>query len=1005
VSEGKKVIFQPVGPQPDYQDIQRRVLKFWHEGRHFYRLMERNRGGPKFRFLDGPITANGPMGVHHAWGRTYKDLFQRYKAMLGFDQRFQNGFDCQGLWVEVEVEKELGFRSKRDIERFGIDRFVEKCKERVLRFSRIQTEQSILIGQWMDWDNSYYTMSEENNYSIWFFLKRCHERGLIYEGTDVMPWCARCGTAISDMEIATEGYRELTHPAVFVRFPVVGREEYLLVWTTTPWTLTSNTGAAVHPGLIYVRAKKDGKVYILAKELLSVLGPGAMVLEELPGEKLVGWKYRGPFDELPAQNGVEHRVIAWDEVSAAEGTGIVHIAPGCGKEDFLLGKEQGLAVIAPLLEDGTFKDGFDWLTGKGAKEVANEIFENLRAKGLLFRVEDYTHRYPVCWRCGEELVFRLVDEWFIAVDPLRAEIMNSARQVRWIPEFGLDREIDWLRNMSDWCISKKRYWGLALPIYKCFCGWFDVIGSAQELQERAVEGWEKFVGHTPHRPWVDEVKIRCLKCGSVVPRIRDVGNPWLDAGIVPFSTTHYLTNRQYWQEWFPFDFITESFPGQFRNWFYAILAMSTVLEKCAPFRTVLGYATMKAEDGREMHKSWGNAIEVEEAVAKMGADVMRWVFCRHNPVQNLLFGFKVGQEVKRKLLTLWNVYGFFVTYANIDNINPCQLDVKPEDLTRLDRWILSRLNSLISLARKRLDDYDCTAVAGAVEGFVDELSTWYVRRNRRRFWKSAEDRDKAAAYYALYTCLVALIKLLAPFVPFLTEEIYQNLVRSCDPNAPDSVHLCPYPEPDAGLIDPQLEQEMNSVRVLVSLGHAARDKVQIKVRQPLPRMFVGIKSGEGKSWLEPYQEIIKEELNIRELVFLKADGQSSETGEIPASSVSREENDEFIVALDTRLTQELEYEGVAREVVRRIQSLRKKAGFAVTDRILLSCDGSPRLIEAIKMFADYIRQETLARAIKFEPLTPAEIGGGQVKTPLPEVRDEFFINQDPIRVALRRQKE
>jgi len=978
-------MFKPVAPQPNYQDIHRRMLLFWKEGRHFYRLLERNRGGPKFKFLDGPITANGPMGVHHAWGRTYKDLFQRYKAMLGFDQRFQNGFDCQGLWVEVEVEKELGFKSKKDIEKFGIDQFVEKCKERVLRFSKLQTEQSILIGQWMDWDNSYYTMSEENNYSIWYFLKKCHERGLIYEGTDVMPWCARCGTAISDMEIATEGYRELTHPAVFVRFPVIGKKnEYFLVWTTTPWTLTANTGAAVHPDLTYVRAKMhNGDIYILARDLVKVLGSEAEIISESPGNDLIGLKYQGPFDELPAQKGVEHRVIGWKDVSADEGTGIVHIAPGCGKEDFLLGKEEKLAVIAPLLEDGTFRDNFDWLTGKEAGEVAQAIFNNLKAKGLLFKVEDYTHRYPVCWRCGEELVFRLVDEWFIAVDPLREEIMNSARQVRWIPEFGLERELDWLRNMSDWCISKKRYWGLALPIYKCTCGWFDVIGSQDELRERSVEGWERFYGHTPHRPWVDEVKIRCFKCGSSAARIKDVGNPWLDAGIVPFSTTHYLTNRQYWQEWFPFDFITESFPGQFRNWFYAILAMSTVLEKCAPFYTVLGYATMKAEDGREMHKSWGNAIEVEEAVAKMGADVMRWVFCRHNPEQNLLFGFKVGTEVKRKLLTLWNVYGFFITYANIDNINPTRLDVKPVDLTLFDRWILSRLNSFVTLARERLDDYDCATVALTAEEFIDELSTWYVRRNRRRFWKSAGDRDKSAAYYTLYTCLVTTIKLLAPFMPFLTEEIYQNLVRSCDPKAPESVHLCFYPESDSNMINPGLEQEMKNVRTIVSLGHAAREKAQIKVRQPLLRMFLSSKDSESKTWLEPYLEIIKEELNIREVMILEPD-------EIVPVGIITQENNNFTIGIDTTLTPELEYEGLTRELIRRIQILRKNAGFNVTDRIIIGCSGNEKLIAAIKMFSEYIRQETLTLQIKFEPLTEADIQG------------EFEINQNPIRVTLRR---
>lgn len=948
--------------------------------------MERNRGGAKFKFLDGPITANGPMGVHHAWGRTYKDLFQRYKAMLGFEQRFQNGFDCQGLWVEVEVEKELGFKSKRDIEKFGIDRFVDKCKERVIKFSRVQTQQSILIGQWMDWENSYYTMSEENNYSIWYFLKECHLRGLIYEGTDVMPWCSRCGTAISDMEIATEGYRELIHPAVFVKFPVMGKEkESLLVWTTTPWTLTSNTGAAVHPELSYVRVRQGDELFILAKERLSVLGPEVEIIEEFPGRELAGLKYHGPFDELPAQKGVEHRVVVWDEVSASEGTGIVHIAPGCGKEDFLLGKNQGLAVIAPLLEDGTFQEGFDWLTGRPAGEVADEIFENLRAKGILFRVEDYTHRYPVCWRCGQELVFRLVDEWFIRMDPLREEIMNSARQVRWIPEFGLERELDWLRNMSDWCISKKRYWGLALPIFKCSCGWFDVIGSREELRQRAVVGWEKFEGHTPHRPWVDEVKIACSRCGRTVSRIKDVGNPWLDAGIVPFSTTHYLTDRNYWQEWFPFDFITESFPGQFRNWFYAILAMSTVLEKRAPFKTVLGYATMKAEDGREMHKSWGNAIEVEEAVEKIGADVMRWIFARHNPVQNLQFGFKVGQEVKRKLLTLWNVYGFFVTYANIDNINPLLLQIAPEDLTVLDRWILSRLNSLVAYARQRLDDYDSMSVALAGEEFIEDLSTWYVRRNRRRFWKSAEDKDKAAAYYTLYQCLTTVIKLVAPIMPFITEDIYQNLVRRCDQIAPESVHLCFYPTVDERLINQELEKQMKAVRMLVSLGHAAREKAQIKVRQPLPLMAVVIKNQQNPEEFKPYLDIVKDELNIREIVFIQP------TDSIPEGLVIQEDN-EFTVGIDTKLTPELENEGIAREFVRKIQSLRKNAGFKVVDRIEIGLQGSEKLMEAIRMFKDYIRQETLALNIIFGTLSDFEVQG------------DFTINGNPLRVEIKRRR-
>ena len=980
-------IFHPLPARPDHREIEPRILEFWRVGGYFQKLVERNRGNPKFKFLDGPITANNPMGVHHAWGRTYKDLFQRYHAMLGHDQRYQNGFDCQGLWVEVEVEKELGFKSKRDIEKLGIDRFVEQCKERVLKYSRIQTEQSIRLGQWMDWDNSYFTMSDENNYSIWHFLKKCHERGLIYEGTDVMPWCSRCGTAISDMEIATEGYRELTHKAVFFRLPVAGREnEYLLVWTTTPWTLTSNVAAAVHPELVYVRAQQDGRTYILAQPLLAVLGPGAHVVEELKGEKLVGLRYQGPFDELEPQKGVEHRVIPWDEVSAAEGTGIVHIAPGCGREDFLLGKEHGLAVIAPLNEDGTFTESFDWLKGMDAQAAAQPVFDSIEKKGLLFRVEEYTHRYPVCWRCGQELVFRLVDEWFISMDSLREGIMESARQVRWIPDFGLARELDWLSNMSDWCISKKRYWGLALPIFRCECGWFDVIGSREELKTRALSGWDQFETHSPHRPWVDEIKVKCGKCGKPVSRIKDVGNPWLDAGIVPFSTTHYLTNHDYWKEWFPFDFITECFPGQFRNWFYAILAMSTVLEKRAPFATLLGHALVKDEKGRDMHKSAGNSVDAQEAIATMGADTLRWIFIGHNPVLNLNFGYGLGEEVRRKFLTLWNVYSFFVTYSNIDQLDPTKLTVKPEDLTRLDRWMLSRLNSLVKITRERLEDFDPAPVPRAVEEFIDDLSVWYVRRSRRRFWKSGSDTDKHAAYQTLYRCLTTLTRLLAPFMPFLTEEMYQNLTRSVDPGAPESVHLSPYPEPEAGMISEALEKEVGLVRSVVSLGRAAREKSKLKVRQPLQAALIRLNEPGEKDAILLHAETIKEELNVHELLFSDKDTQ------LPADYVVEQDPDRA-VGICTKLTTELENEGFARELVHKVQNLRKAAGFEVTDRIRLHYQASPRLAAAVRAFDDYIRRETLALTVTDEPLAE------------PDIRETAKINREPAELALKRVRE
>src|SRR6266542_860856 len=549
-------MYQPVPDKPDFPTIERRVLDLWEETGAFDLLRAQLAHSEKrFSFVDGPITANNPMGVHHAWGRTYKDLYQRYKAMTGHNQRWQNGFDCQGLWVEVEVERELGFKSKRDIESYGIDEFVLRCKERVLKFARVITEQSIRLGQWMDWSDSYYTMSDENNYTIWRMLKACHERGWIYRGHDVMPWCPRCSVGISQMEIDTEGYQDTTHTSAYVKFPLLdAQHESLLVWTTTPWTLTSNVAAAVHPELTYARVTKNGETLILAEPLAHKLGDGWQVLQHMRGVELLDRPYRGPFDELPAQQGVAHRAIPWDDVSQDEGTGIVHIAPGCGEEDFLLGKEFKLAVIAPVDELGVYVDGFDWLTGQSVQDVAKPIVENLRDKGVLFRAEPYKHRYPHCWRCRTELVFRLVDKWYIGVDGLREMLMGVTRQIHWIPDFGLERELDWLRNMHDWMISKKRYWGLALPIWECkACSHFEVIGGPEELRQRAIAGWETFEGHTPHRPYVDAVVIACSNCGQPSHRIRDVGNPWLDAGIVGLSTLRYGTDPAYWRKWYPAD--------------------------------------------------------------------------------------------------------------------------------------------------------------------------------------------------------------------------------------------------------------------------------------------------------------------------------------------------------------------------------------------------------------------------------------------------------------------
>jgi len=1018
-------MFLEVPSKVDFAALERRILGWWDETDAFHKLVEKNRGNERWSFIDGPITANNPMGVHHAWGRTYKDLYHRYQAMQGHEIRYQNGFDGQGLWIEVEVERELGFTSKRDIERYGIADFVEKCKERVRKFAGIQSQQSIRLGYWMDWDNSYHTMSDENNYTIWMFLKSCHDRGWIYKGRDVLPWCPRCSTAISEHEIVTEGYQELTHPAVTVRFPLVGREnEALLVWTTTPWTLSSNVGAAVHPQAQYVKVKQNGEYFYLAREAVSTLNGPYEALEELAGANMEGWTYHGPYDELPPLQGVEHRVILWDEVSETEGTGIVHIAPGCGKEDFELGKEYGLAAIAPLDEFGVFRPGFDWLTGLQVTDSAEAIFGDLRKKGLLYKVEDYTHRYPVCWRCRSELVFRLVDEWYIYMDELRYQIMDVVRQIRWIPEFGLERELDWLRNMDDWMISKKRYWGLALPIYDCECGHFEVIGSEDELKERAVEGWNEFEGQSPHRPWIDAVKIRCPECGKLVSRIPDVGNPWLDAGIVALSTLNYRHDREYWEKWYPADFITECFPGQFRNWFYALLAESTAMENRPPFLTVFGYALVKDEHGDEMHKSSGNVIWFDEAAETMGVDVMRWMYCAHNPRTNLHFGYGPADEVRRRfLIPLWNIYSFFTTYANIDGWTPQRMGdkvIQGEPPNVLDRWILSRLHAVVGEVSDCLDNYDAAPATRCVEAFVDDLSNWYVRRSRRRFWKSEQDEDKGLAYWTLYECLVTLIKLLAPFIPFVTEEMYQNLVRSVDAGAPESVHHCGFPTANGALVDEKLMEDMALAIRIASLGRSARGLGGMKLRQPLSSAVVAGPFSAGEDPLGPLAELVIDELNVKELRFtnderelvaysLKVDrrivgpkygvqlpaileavaaldaeawatklqvgeplivaleGETIELGadEVAVDTSPREgfqtsHEGDYLVAVNVTLTDELVQEGLARELVRRIQNLRKDADFRIEDKIDTYYEGDPALAGVMRDYADYISQETLS---------------------------------------------
>jgi isoleucyl-tRNA synthetase len=1106
--------FQEVASNPDFVAQENQLLKFWKENQAFQKMRDIHQHDPHWSFIDGPITANNPMGVHHGWGRTYKDLIQRYWAMRGHQLRYQNGFDCQGLWVEVEVEKEMGFKSKKDIEDFGLEQFVRKCKARVLRYAAVQTEQSIRLGYWMDWNDtdmlrtlseklmsdpsevltvngpegpvtgtveqlvgllglpemggSYFTFSTENNYMIWTFLKKCWQKGWLYRGADVMPWCPRCATAISQHEIVTDGYAELTHRSVTLRFPLRGRQkESLLVWTTTPWTLSSNVAAAVGPDLVYVKVQQGDEIFYLSKGTVALLKGKYEVLAELKGRDMEGWTYDGPFDELPAAQkpggftqlieliqGIDqsaaqaHRVILWDEVGEAEGTGIVHIAPGCGAEDFQLGKQYHLPIVAPLEEEGHFVDGFGWLTGMHVSEVPQPIFDNLQQKGISYRVAPITHRYPTCWRCKTELVFRLVDEWFVSMGEvydkprealtaeekarsLRYQIMDVVDQIKWIPEFGHAREMDWLHNMHDWMISKKRYWGLALPIWTCpDCNNFEVIGDDDELKARAVAGWETFAGHTPHRPFIDAVKVDCPKCGGTMSRVPDVGNPWLDAGIVSFSTLRYRRDREYWKQWYPAHWISESFPGQFRNWFYSLLAMATVIEQSPPFLQNFGYGTLLDENGKPMHKSAGNMIEFNTAADKMGVDVMRWLYCNTRSEGDLLFGYKRGDEARRQfLLPLWNVYSFFVTYANLDGWTPktdafdpaVPEGTAPASDNLLDRWILARINQTAQAVTRTLENTDHYGATVAVEALLDDLSNWYVRRSRRRYWKSEADADKNAAYATLYHVLVKLIRLLAPFTPFVTETMYQNLVRSVQPQAYLSVHHTAYPTCEADTLDESLLSQMSLARQVASLGLGARNNAAIKVRQPLGRVLVY--AGKNRTLSPELVAIITDELNVKAFEFVEdasrlvrytilpnnkllgprfgaqfpalrtalaalpaelvaasaaagepiavtLDGQTVElTAEDvviqthPVEGLSVAADKQATVAIDTVLTPELQAEGLAREVIRRLQQMRKDAGFNIEDRIHVYYTAADSLQAIFKDWAEYICAETLALSL------------------------------------------
>ena len=1013
------MMFASFPDKPDHDALEREILRLWEREGTFAQLRAKNADGPRFSFVDGPVTANRDvLGVHTAWGRTLKDVFQRYKALRGYHQRYQNGFDCQGLWIEVGVERSLGLNSKREIEEFGLAEFARRCREVVVKSSRALTEGSIRLGQWMDWGKDYFTFSDTNIEYIWRFLALVDERGWLYVGHRSTEWCPRCGTSISAHELHGH-YEDRLDPSLYVRFPLLDRDgEWIVVWTTTPWTLPANVAAAVNPDADY-GLLEDGEWVACA------LFPDESFRSVVKGAELVGLRYTGPFDTLEPGAGVEHRIIPWADVALDTGTGIVHIAPGCGGEDFELSKVHELPVLTPVDEAGRFYPEYGWLHGLSTVEAAEQIVGDLGDRGLLVRAETSEHSYPFCWRCHTPLIFRLSDDWFIAVDELRQPLLDANATVEWTPAYMGKRMDDWLRNMGDWNISRRRYYGLPLPFYPCACGHLNVIGSRAELEERALGGLDQL--EELRRPWIDAVQIACEECGEPVQRVEEVGDVWLDAGIVPFSTlgwrnpefepegyatgaargltTADLPDHATWEEWFPADWVSEM-REQIRLWFYSQLFMSVVLTGQAPFRKVLGYEKMLDETGREMHSSWGNTIDAPDAFTRMGADVMRWQYCAQPPDRNLLFGFGPAQEIKRRLLTLWNSAKFLGDYGAIESFQPVYADLEhggpgagtaAADLQPLDRWLVERTAQLVSDAEAGYERWLTVDVTRAFGAYVDDLSNWYIRRSRRRFWDGDE-----TALRTLWFALVQGLRVISPVMPFLAEHLWRALVADVVEGAPRSVFLAGWPE--ARPVDALLLAEVAELRKVVALGHGARSASGLKVRQPLRRIVV-----EGAPLAAAHADEIAEELRVKEVEFGHVDAElrvkphlpvlgpklGKELGVVRAAlqagefeeldggrfrvaghELGPEEvlveragkdgwavagEDGITVALDTAVDEALAREGRVYELIHRVNSMRKDAGLELTDRITLTVPGDDRdLLE----HSDWIARETLAVVVE-----------------------------------------
>jgi len=968
--------FRNEAQKANFVQQEEETLGLWEREKTFEYCVDRREAREKFVFVEGPPTANGLPHPGHIFTRAVKDVVLRYKTMRGFYVERKAGWDTHGLPVEIEVEKELGTNSKREIEQYGIEKFNQRCKASVFRYEKEWVNATKRVGFWIDMDSPYITSDNEYIESVWWSLKEIWKKGLLYQGHKVVPYCPRCETTLSSHEVA-QGYKEVDDPSIYVKFRLKQEKEpvFMLAWTTTPWTLFGNIALAVHPEHVYAKVKvsekpeeegggkERGEIFILAEARLDALEGEYKITERLRGKELEDKEYEQLFD-VPVE-GKSQKIITADFVTLEEGTGVVHIAPAFGEDDYEVCVEKGLGFSQPVNSKGQFTGGVPSLEGVFVKDADKRIIKMLKQRGLLYKEGTYLHSYPFCWRCSSPLLYYARESWFIGMKSLRDNLIANNEKINWYPaHLKYGRFGNFLENIEDWALSRERFWGTPLNIWLCTgCGKEFCVGSIEELRDRAKNFVSSAGDLDLHRPYIDDVVLRCEECGGEMRRVKDVIDCWYDSGAAPFAQWHYPFEPEEFKQNFPASFITEAI-DQTRGWFYSLLAVSTAIFDAAPYLNVLSLGHILDEKGVKMSKSKGNVVDMTSIFNNEGADALRWYFFTAGPPwDDIRFSeLAIAERQKKFLNTLWNSYFFFVTYAGIDEFNPKEKEIPVVERSAMDRWIMSRLNSVEKEVIGSLERFEIHMGARKIEDFViNDLSNWYIRRSRRRFWVTEENFDKDCAYLTLYEVLVSLCKLLAPFVPFITEHIYQNIVRVFPDEELESVHHCDYPSPDESLVEAKLEDSMDLVSKLVEAGRRARSDAGIKIRQPLKEVVVLCKK-EKREEVGSLVGILKDELNVREVKF-EDEGLKSEF--VGAEIYKQEEVDkETTLFLDISLDKRLIEEGLVRDLVRRIQGMRKDIDLEYTAKIRIRYEGDEEVKEAIKTFSNYICEETLAVDIK-----------------------------------------